>query len=162
MCFTCCHNSQSHHQRGQESLGQPAQRDAEGVALLGIIKDLASKEDDTDAVAMAIMKNIPSRCGKQEVLEVISKLGFSHDVAHFRMPQRVGKCNRVLNRGYAFVCFRSAAACERFVEAASGYRGFAGHQSDRAISAQVAPLTTGATAAAVGGAPPARQGTRSC
>ncbi|CAK0909108.1 unnamed protein product [Prorocentrum cordatum] len=84
--------------------------------------------------AMGIIKNLPSRCREEDVLDVISQLGFGSDVTAFNMPTRVGKGNRKLNRGFAFVYFCDERVCWRFVKDADGYRGFGDHSSGRAIS----------------------------
>lgn len=90
---------------------------------------------DTESRAMGIIKNLPSRCREEEVLDVISQLGFGSGITAFSMPTRVGKGNRILNRGFAFVYFSDEEVCRQFVKAAEGYRGFGEHPSDRAITA---------------------------
>mmetsp|Transcript_9632 Transcript_9632/g.26952 ORF Transcript_9632/g.26952 Transcript_9632/m.26952 type:complete len:103 (-) Transcript_9632:2-310(-) len=83
---------------------------------------------------MAVIKNLPSRCRGEAVVDVIDRLGFLTSVSEFCMPMRVGKGNRLLNRGFAFVYFADAGVCRQFVEAAGGHRGFGQHPSGRAIS----------------------------
>jgi len=94
-------------------------------------------ETEREAKPMAVIKNLPSRCREEAVVDVIDKLGFSADVAEFSMPTRVGKGNRLMNRGFAFVSFSDEEVCRKFAEAAKGHRGFGKHLSSRAISVVV-------------------------
>jgi len=96
--------------------------------------DTEAGAKETDAKAMAVIKNLPSRCSEEDVVGLIDKLGFRSDVIEFSMPTRVGKGKRKVNRGFAFVNFSDVEVCRKFVEASSGHRGFGDHLSSRAIS----------------------------
>ncbi|CAK0839157.1 unnamed protein product, partial [Prorocentrum cordatum] len=118
----------------------------ESAAFQAAVRDMAvtmamvkgsvrmEKRPNEEMRAMAIIKNLPSRCKETEVLDVISHLGFVSDIAAFKMPIRLGKGMRTLNRGYAFVYFSDEWVCQQFVEAATGHRGFGGRSTGRAIS----------------------------
>jgi len=121
---------------GQEGMVSQdfARSEATETAVTKVVPRLQSSPD-AESRAMGIIKNLPSRCREEEVLDVISQLGFGSDITSFSMPTRVGKGNRMLNRGFAFVYFSNEEVCRQFVKAAEGYRGFGEHPSDRAISA---------------------------
>ncbi|CAK0803566.1 unnamed protein product [Prorocentrum cordatum] len=76
--------------------------EANTTALVKVFPCMRTNPDTAESRAMAIIKNLPSRCREEAVLDVISQLGFGSDVTAFRMPTRVGKGNRKLNRGFAF------------------------------------------------------------
>jgi len=89
---------------------------------------------DAESMAFGVIKNLPSRRSEEQVLDVISQLGFGSSLTGFIMPTRVGKGNRKLNKGFAFVYFSDQRVCREFVEAAAGYSGFGEHGASRSIS----------------------------
>lgn len=62
--------------------------------------------------------NLPARCKEEELIQTLSKLGWSDVVSNVSLPlrdSRPGKKHQ--NRGYAFVCFNSPLAAESFLAA---------------------------------------------
>eukprot|EP00929_Paragymnodinium_shiwhaense_P046254 TRINITY_DN23548_c1_g1_i1.p1 TRINITY_DN23548_c1_g1~~TRINITY_DN23548_c1_g1_i1.p1 ORF type:complete len:235 (+),score=24.98 TRINITY_DN23548_c1_g1_i1:102-806(+) len=62
-----------------------------------------------------MIKNIPSRCGQQDLVEVLQSSGFgrAYDFLHLPVKNLLGKSQ---NRGYAFVNFLDPVTGDRFCE----------------------------------------------
>jgi len=119
--------------------------EANTTVLAKVFLCMRTSLDAAESRAMGVIKNLPSRCREEDVLDMISQLGFGSDITAFEMPTRVGKGNRKLNRGFAFVYFRDEGVCRRFVQDAEGYRGFGEHSSSRAISVTFSSDFSGGT-----------------
>lgn len=76
----------------------------------------------TDPTANAILKNLPSRAQREDLLAWIERLGFSDDLRNLKIPMKrdVRRPNRLQNKGFAFVQLADAEVCQRFVQAAAG------------------------------------------
>ncbi|CAK0821913.1 unnamed protein product [Prorocentrum cordatum] len=122
---------------GSQGIGTGSPAEAHGSQVTGTCSVAGA-----EARASALIKNLPSRCSEEDVADAIDRLGFRADVAELSMPTRVGKGNRLLNRGFAFVTFSSVEVCRQFAQAAQGHRGFGKRLSCRAISV-VFPLMVG-------------------
>jgi hypothetical protein len=67
---------------------------------LADLADCVPSEAAWDGVTTVMIKNIPSRCHQEEVLEAIAQFGFASRYTFFYLPKKTGK---VLNYGYAFI-----------------------------------------------------------
>lgn len=90
----------------------------------------ACEEKCWDEVYTIMVKNIPCRCSRAEVLAAIDVVGFGGLYDFFYLPVQRGHRQ---NSGYAFVGFADASATLRFRVAMSGYR-FPGRCSEKVVS----------------------------
>jgi len=67
---------------------------------LADLSDCDPSEAAWDGVTTIMIKNIPSRCHQEEVLEAIAQFGFASRYTFFYLPKKTGK---MLNYGYAFI-----------------------------------------------------------
>lgn len=66
-----------------------------------------------------IIRNLPNRVSKEELLSYVRELGFRGSYEFFHMPWRV-RHNK--NKGYAFISFSDMAAAEAFKDLLNGYQ----------------------------------------
>jgi hypothetical protein len=99
------------------------------------MQDDCDKEDWTD-VRTVMMKGIPCRCTKEEVIACIHDVGFGDRFEFFYIP--IKRCQRQ-NYGYAFVGFDDPATSIAFRDAITGYR-FQQRSSSKVISLHPARL----------------------
>lgn len=97
-----------------------------------ISKEVTDFDMDGDVVTVMV-KNIPCRCSKQEVLDAITSVGYGNTYSFFCLP---GRGRHAANFGYAFVGFDSGELAVGFTEAMTGYR-FSGRSSLKAC--EIAP-----------------------
>eukprot|EP00929_Paragymnodinium_shiwhaense_P035279 TRINITY_DN19065_c0_g1_i4.p2 TRINITY_DN19065_c0_g1~~TRINITY_DN19065_c0_g1_i4.p2 ORF type:complete len:176 (-),score=32.57 TRINITY_DN19065_c0_g1_i4:532-1059(-) len=71
------------------------------------------------ALCTLMLKNLPSRLQRDDVVSAINELGFEGTHDFFHMPRHVPHGNRSQCMGYAFINFKSSAVAQAFVEAAS-------------------------------------------
>eukprot|EP00929_Paragymnodinium_shiwhaense_P066176 TRINITY_DN33161_c0_g1_i1.p1 TRINITY_DN33161_c0_g1~~TRINITY_DN33161_c0_g1_i1.p1 ORF type:complete len:230 (-),score=50.20 TRINITY_DN33161_c0_g1_i1:479-1168(-) len=76
-------------------------------------------KDDLSAAVTLMLKNIPSRCPRNCVLETIDKLGFDGSYCFFYLPMKRNQCQ---NYGYAFISFMDSAVAQLFSDTMDGYR----------------------------------------
>lgn len=77
--------------------------------------DIVSDEE----VCNVMIKNIPCRCSKQDILDAIEELGFGAEYNFFHMPVPRGQAQNI---GYAFIGFNDKDVTARFASAMTGYR----------------------------------------
>merc|ERR1712063_11122 len=80
-------------------------------------------------VRTVMMKHIPCRCTRKEILDVIEKLGFAGTYEFFHMPS---KRRGQHNFGYAFLSFYQASAAAAFASAMTGFT-FASRKSSKEV-----------------------------
>eukprot|EP00929_Paragymnodinium_shiwhaense_P003214 TRINITY_DN103640_c0_g1_i1.p1 TRINITY_DN103640_c0_g1~~TRINITY_DN103640_c0_g1_i1.p1 ORF type:complete len:278 (-),score=35.18 TRINITY_DN103640_c0_g1_i1:299-1045(-) len=68
--------------------------------------------DGTEMITTLMIKNLPSRCQREEVMKVMDESGFEDLYDFFYLPSRAFE--RRQNFGYAFVNFVSAEDAQRF------------------------------------------------
>lgn len=77
--------------------------------------------EDWDGVTKVVMRNIPNRCTRAEVIRNLEVCGFGNgrgDLEHFRMPWRATES---ANLGFAVLEFRSSDAALAFRDAFTGF-----------------------------------------
>jgi len=77
-----------------------------------------------------MIKNIPSRCHQEEVLEAIAQFGFASRYTFFYLPKKVGK---MLNYGYAFIGLFTEQDVNDFRRSLEGFQ-FVRRKSLKAIA----------------------------
>eukprot|EP00927_Polykrikos_kofoidii_P065612 TRINITY_DN6134_c0_g2_i1.p1 TRINITY_DN6134_c0_g2~~TRINITY_DN6134_c0_g2_i1.p1 ORF type:complete len:234 (+),score=27.18 TRINITY_DN6134_c0_g2_i1:44-745(+) len=82
-------------------------------------QDYETELDTWSGVTTVMIRNLPCRCTRAEVLDAVHDLGFSRECVFFHMPFRSGAKQ---NQGYAFVGFRDPEVCLSFRDAVTGYR----------------------------------------
>jgi len=100
---------------------------------LADLPDCAPPEAEWDGVTTVMIKNIPSRCHQDEVLEAIAQFGFAGRYTFFYQPKKTGKA---LNYGYAFIGLNTEQDVTDFRRAMEGFQ-FVRRKSLKAIA--VAP-----------------------
>jgi hypothetical protein len=83
--------------------------------------------DDDEEVCNVMIKNIPCRCSRQDILDAIDEIGFGSEYIFFHMPFPRGQAQNI---GYAFVGFRDKDVTACFISAMTGYR-FQNRNSDK-------------------------------
>jgi RNA recognition motif-containing protein len=69
-----------------------------------------------------IIRNIPNRTKKEELIALVNSCGLLDQVLGILMPTRKDVRGRLVNRGFAMLCFRTVAECELFARMVSGAR----------------------------------------
>lgn len=88
-------------------------------------------------VDTVMLKNIPCRCHRQEVIDLLAAHGWGESYNFFHLPAPPSTCKGWRgNLGYAFVGFPDSATAERFSADISG-AGFPGRKSKKML--EVAP-----------------------
>ncbi|CAK0848225.1 unnamed protein product [Prorocentrum cordatum] len=90
----------------------------------------ADPEAVWDGVTTVMIKNIPSRCHQDEVLEAIAQFGFGSRYTFFYLPTKTGK---MLNYGYAFVSLPTEQDVTEFRRSLDGFQ-FARRKSSKAVA----------------------------
>jgi len=97
---------------------------------LADLSDCVPSEAVWDGVTTIMIKNIPSRCHQEEVLDAISQIGFASRYTFFYLPKKTGK---MLNYGYAFIGLSTEQDVTDFRRSLDGFQ-FVRRKSLKAIA----------------------------
>lgn len=85
-----------------------------------------------------IIRNLPVRVRREEIIEALVDMGFSEDTLHFvYLPIRSKHAKRQNTRGYCFVGFRLPDAAESFLRVSESFR-LSRRNSEKAVFAEKA------------------------
>jgi len=84
------------------------------------VSESTSASEDDGQFLTAMIKNIPSRCTCQDVIDAIDSLGFGGIYNFFYLPIRCRK--EMKGFGFAFIGFPDAYLMQQFQAAMTGYR----------------------------------------
>eukprot|EP00929_Paragymnodinium_shiwhaense_P082664 TRINITY_DN43689_c0_g1_i4.p1 TRINITY_DN43689_c0_g1~~TRINITY_DN43689_c0_g1_i4.p1 ORF type:complete len:280 (-),score=63.19 TRINITY_DN43689_c0_g1_i4:555-1394(-) len=93
-------------------------------------------DDELDLCDTLMIKNIPSRCSQDEVLQLIDHAGFGDCYHFFYLPRRTAQGQ---NHGYAFVGLRDPSMAPAFIERISGLT-VKSRNSNKALSVAAARI----------------------
>jgi RNA recognition motif-containing protein len=96
----------------------PESGDEASVGIRVDADDAAAHGLDSHSIATLMIKNIPCRCSKEEVLGAIRELGFAKQYDFFYLPMRRSQQQ---NFGYAFISLSDSAVVHLFRERFEGY-----------------------------------------
>jgi len=89
----------------------------------------ASEADGLDNLLTVMLRNLPCRLSREELVQAVTELGFGHLFVFLYMPTKHGHLH---NSGFAFVGFDDPAVTRRFSEVMSGFR-FASRRSEKSV-----------------------------
>lgn len=104
----------------------------------GASSDGGSTAGEENQRATWMLKNVPGRVTKDEVLHAIAQLGFAGTYDYFYMPTKLSG-NTYVSRGYAFIGFADFEVGDRFRETITGFQ-FPGRRSTKRIEVSPARL----------------------
>jgi len=81
----------------------------------------AETREDAKELTNLMIRNIPSRVRKAELLAVIRQIGFDDMFSFLYLPMKPRHADDFTNRGYAFVGFEDAGQAADFSVAITGY-----------------------------------------
>ncbi|CAK0826917.1 unnamed protein product [Prorocentrum cordatum] len=110
--------------------------DASGAGPSGFVAAAGAPEATLaeGAPLAVVLQNIPSRCGAEDIIQLVSDSGFRGKFDFINMPM---KRNRRQNKGYAFANFSDATDAIDFQRAVNGMK-FSRRDSSKAVVVQPA------------------------